>query len=64
MLRRLYFLIILFCIYSSNLQARTVLGDLFRIYKTYKTINSGLWLTGDIGAEKRLGKELKMWMKI
>jgi Zn-dependent protease with chaperone function len=45
-------------------EGKTVLGDLLKIYKTYQEINMTLWLTGDIGAEKRLGKELKMWMKL
>ena len=45
-------------------EARTVLGDILKIYQTYQEINMTLWLTGDIGAEKRLGKELQMWMRL
>lgn len=67
MLRKFVFSVLLVCFIiscQSKLHARNVLGDLFKIYKTYQEINMTLWLTGDIGAEKRLGKELQMWMKL
>lgn len=44
--------------------SKNFLSQLFKVYKGYETANSVLWLTGDVGAEKRLGKELMMWQKL
>lgn len=44
--------------------SKNFLSQLFKVYKHYETANSVLWLTGDIGAEKRLGQELMFWQKL
>ena len=44
--------------------SKNVLKQLFKIYQGYEEINMLLWLTGDVKAEKRLGKELAMWQKL
>ncbi len=44
--------------------SKNVLKQLFKIYQGYEEANMLLWLTGDVKAEKRLGKELAMWQKL
>ena len=44
--------------------SKNFLKQLYKVYKDYEEINMMLWLTGDIHAEKRLGKELAMWQKL
>ena len=44
--------------------SKNVLKQLFKIYQGYEEANMLLWLTGDVSAEKRLGKELAMWQKL
>ncbi|MBP5469784.1 MAG: M48 family metallopeptidase [Candidatus Riflebacteria bacterium] len=44
--------------------SKNVLKQIFKIYQGYEEANMLLWLTGDVGAEKRLGKELAMWQKL
>jgi len=43
-------------------EAKNVLQQILGAYQKYQEINMTLWLVGDIGAEKRFGKELQMWM--
>ena len=45
-------------------KSKNFLKQLFKIYQDYEEINMLLWLTGDVKAEKRLGKELAMWQKL
>lgn len=45
--------------FATPLEARNLLGDLFKAYNTYREVNMLLWLTGDVNAEKRFGEELK-----
>lgn len=44
--------------------SKNVFSQIFKYYTKYETANSVLWLTGDIGAEKRLGSELMMWQRL
>ncbi|NLM16112.1 MAG: M48 family metallopeptidase [Candidatus Riflebacteria bacterium] len=55
------FLLSLFLFTSGSSFAGNILKDVLKVYKTYQEVNMLLWLSGDIGAEKRLGKELRMW---
>lgn len=66
MRRNFHLLIIAVFLFSgvAKVSARNVLGDILKIYKTYQEVNMALWLTGDIGAEKRFGKELQMWLRL
>ncbi len=47
---------------STALPAKNVFTQILGAYQKYQEINMTLWLVGDIGAEKRFGKELKFWM--
>ncbi len=49
---------------SGKAFSGNIFGEILKAYKTYQEVNMALWLTGDIGAEKRFGKELQMWMKL
>ena len=49
---------------NSFAKSKNFLKQLFKIYQDYEEINMLLWLTGDVKAEKRLGKELAMWQKL
>ncbi|PKL42654.1 MAG: hypothetical protein CVV41_13985 [Candidatus Riflebacteria bacterium HGW-Riflebacteria-1] len=49
-------------VFAARVEARNVLKDIFKVYQKYQEVNMTLWLVGDIGAEKRFGKELQMWM--
>lgn len=42
--------------------AGNVLQDILKAYQTYQEVNMTLWLVGDVGAEKRFGKELQFWL--
>ncbi|OGK12731.1 MAG: hypothetical protein A2W80_18180 [Candidatus Riflebacteria bacterium GWC2_50_8] len=58
-----YTLIVLFMLmFVARGEAKNVLQDIFKVYQKYQEINMTLWLVGDVGAEKRFGKELQMWM--
>ena len=55
--------ILLISLFSSvRVSAKNVLEQLLGVYQTYQEVNMSLWLVGDIGAEKRFGKELQLWM--
>ena len=54
--------LLLLMITGWRADARNVLQDIFKVYQKYQEVNMTLWLVGDIGAEKRFGKELQMWM--
>lgn len=64
MKRYRYALLALLLVVMAGLRAdaKNVLQDIFKAYQKYQEINMTLWLVGDIGAEKRFGKELQMWM--
>lgn len=60
-------LLILMLVFVSSVcfaGSKNFFSQLFKVYKDYETANSVLWLTGDVGAEKRLGKELRMWQRL
>lgn len=60
-----YMLVAVFMlIIAARAEAGNVLKDIFKVYQKYQEINMTLWLVGDIGAEKRFGKELQMWMSL
>lgn len=44
--------------------AKNVFEQILGVYQKYQEVNMTLWLVGDVGAEKRLGKELQMWMSL
>ncbi|MDD3146849.1 MAG: M48 family metallopeptidase [Candidatus Riflebacteria bacterium] len=54
------FLMMLAC--NSPASAKNVLAQILGAYQTYQEVNMTLWLVGDVGAEKRFGKELQFWM--
>lgn len=56
--------IVVLCLSMATLAQANVLRDILNVYQTYQEVNMALWLTGDIGAEKRLGKELQFWMNL
>ena len=41
--------------------SKNFLKQLFKVYQDYEEVNMLLWLTGDVRAEKLLGKELAFW---
>ncbi len=49
---------------SCFAKSKNFLKQVFKIYQDYEEINMLLWLTGDVKAEKRLGKELAMWQQL
>ncbi len=49
---------------SGISEGGNILKDLFKIYTTYEEVNMLLWLTGDIKAEKRFGKEIKWFINL
>lgn len=59
-----YALLALLLVIMAGLRAdaKNVLQEIFKAYQKYQEINMTLWLVGDVGAEKRFGKELQMWM--
>ncbi|NLF97935.1 MAG: M48 family metalloprotease [Candidatus Riflebacteria bacterium] len=59
-----FMLLALLIVLISGLRAdaKNILKDIFKVYQKYQEINMTLWLVGDVGAEKRFGKELQMWM--
>ncbi len=59
-------LLIVLCLasLSQSLEAKNVFADILKVYKTYQEVNMALWLTGDVGAEKRFGKELQFWLNL
>ena len=57
-------LILLVATNDSFAGSKNVLKQIFKIYQGYEEANMLLWLTGDVSAEKRLGKELAMWQKL
>ena len=46
---------------SCFAKSKNFLKQLFKVYQDYEEINMLLWLTGDVRAEKLLGKELAFW---
>ena len=61
--RKLCLLLILFILTNVKmLPAKNVLMDILGAYQKYQEVNMTMWLVGDIGAEKRFGKELQFWM--
>ncbi len=59
-----YAIIILLMTLATNAtaSAKNVLTQILGAYQKYQEINMTLWLVGDVGAEKRFGKELQFWM--
>lgn len=61
-------ILILFMILATSnncfAKSKNFLKKIFKVYQDYEEINTLLWLTGDVNAEKRLGKELAMWQKL
>ena len=59
-----YALFVVFTMFLVGVRAEAanVLKQLLGAYQKYQEINMTLWLVGDVGAEKRFGKELQMWM--
>ncbi len=55
-------ILILTILSSARASAKNVLEQLLGVYQTYQEVNMSLWLVGDVGAEKRFGKELQFWM--
>ena len=49
-----------FCFAGS----KNFLKQLFKVYQDYEEVNMLLWLTGDVRAEKLLGKELAFWQQL
>lgn len=49
---------------SAHAKSKNFFSQLLKAYQDYEEANILLWLTGDVGAEKRLGKELQMWQKL
>lgn len=47
---------------NATASAKNVLTQILGAYQAYQEINMTLWLVGDVGAEKRFGKELQFWM--
>ncbi len=47
---------------AAAASAKNVLSQILGAYQKYQEINMTLWLVGDVGAEKRFGKELQFWM--
>ena len=41
---------------SGKAFSGNIFGEILKAYKTYQEVNMALWLTGDIGAEKRFGQ--------
>jgi Zn-dependent protease with chaperone function len=66
MKKKLYLILLFLTMFSAipQLYARNILKDILKAYKTYQEVNMTLWLVGDVGAEKRLGKELQFWMNL
>ena len=48
--------------FNATASAKNVLTQILGAYQQYQEINMTLWLVGDVGAEKRFGKELQFWM--
>lgn len=46
---------------SASASSKNFFSQLLNAYQTYQEVNMLLWLTGDVNAEKRLGKELRFW---
>jgi Zn-dependent protease with chaperone function len=65
-MKKTSYLIILVFLCSAALPAHAgnVLKDILKAYQTYQEINMTLWLVGDVGAEKRFGKELQFWLNL
>lgn len=49
---------------SCFAKSKNFLKQLFKVYQDYEEINMLLWLTGDVRAEKLLGKELAFWQNL
>lgn len=65
-INRLIYIIFLFVVvFLPQASAKkNVFEQILGAYQKYQEINMTLWLVGDIGAEKRFGKELQMWMSL
>ena len=57
----LVLLILAFVTASASASSKNFFSQLLNAYQTYQEVNMLLWLTGDVNAEKRLGKELQFW---
>ena len=49
---------------SCFAKSKNFLKQLFKVYQDYEEVNMLLWLTGDVRAEKLLGKELAFWQQL
>lgn len=58
----LLLLIVINLAFVARVHAGNVLQDILKAYQTYQEVNMTLWLVGDVGAEKRFGKELQFWL--
>ena len=67
-LRNLSFLFLAFCFVFISVDvyagSKNFFSQLLKAYETYEEANILLWLTGDVGAEKRFGKELQLFQHI
>ena len=65
--KTILFALILMVLATSNTSfagSKNFLKQLFKVYQDYEEINMLLWLTGDVRAEKLLGKELAFWQQL
>ncbi len=65
--KTILFALILMVLATSNTSfagSKNFLKQLFKVYQDYEEVNMLLWLTGDVRAEKLLGKELAFWQQL
>jgi len=48
----------------GRLEAKNILKDILKAYSVYEDLNMMLWLTCDVKAEKRFGKEVKWFIEL
>ena len=58
------FLLVLTASNTCFAGSKNFLKQLFKVYQDYEEVNMLLWLTGDVRAEKLLGKELAFWQQL
>lgn len=65
-MKKLTFLIMALFVVSIQqpVSAKNVFGQILNAYQKYQEVNMTLWLVGDVGAEKRFGKELQFWLNL
>ena len=60
--RFIMIILLLTLAFNATASAKNVLTQILGAYQKYQEVNMTLWLVGDVGAEKRFGKELQFWM--